>query len=378
MNDISDNVMIQNISGDVAAGGWKCSLTTAGDTDILESNQEVQISWRPSLGGNFGSPLPAFNGHITGRKIKFTGTQATTLLEARTTDALLQSAWVQGIHFRDVGADSRANYHEFDDATGNLTLGRIVQHILGYLDGSFWISHTNCVFNGVHNASGWINIDDVEVSAWTLGNTMGSMRADSYIVEETSNIWRTIQQIAGNEFFVAYFDKLNNFHYKRHPMFQSSLPDPVMTLTKDHLIEEPEVEERPEGGDYGKNDLQIVLHAVTDEGTTLHSYSPAQGELRTQGQRKEISYIRCNDQNTLDFWARRVYDFESRDVSARIVLPGMSGLLFNLLDRVAITYVGSSYTGLDINWSAKKFWVHKIDVTPVRSVLTLEAENTTV
>ena len=379
MSDISSNVTVGSLSGDILNGGWKCTLTTMQDTDILERHQGVQVTWRPSLGGNFGSPLPAFSGHVFLHKMRFTGTHAMAEIEACTTDEFLRDSWMQGIHFRDVGAAFRVHFHEDDNAHGNLTLGKIVRHILGYKDAAWWVSHTNTVFNGIENKSGWIGIDDVVISAFdAVANPLGSMRTDSYIVEETDNIWRTLQQIAGNEFFTIYFDKLNNLHYKRHPMFQAVLPDPVMVLTAAHLVGAPEVELRPEFGTYAESGYQIVLHAVTDDGSTLHASVPDSGEMRVQGKRKEISYVRCNAQAALTFWARRLYDYETREYTVRIELPGMSGLLFELLDRVAITYVGTAYTGLDINWTNKMFWIHKIDVTPDKSMLTLESENSSI
>jgi hypothetical protein len=379
MKDVADVAVVETISGDISNGGWRCTLTSLRDTDILIAHQGVNVSWRPSLGGSFGSPLPGFVGHVTSRKISFTEKYATAEYEASTTDVLLRKSWMQGIHFRDMGAGVRSHFHQFDDASGNLTLGKIVRHILGYLDGISWVSHTNAVFNASWNRSGWINIDDVMTTPFDVGtNPLGSMRTDSFIVDETSNIWTTLQAIADNEFFTIYFDKANNLHYKRHPMFQETLPDPVMTLTKAHFVGAPDIEMREEYGAYAENGIQIVLHAVTDEGSTLHSYSPANGELRVQGTRIEHSYLRCNSQTTLDFWARRLYDYESRECTLRVVLPGMSGLLFELLDRVAVTYAGTTATGLHIDWTAKKFWVHKIDVTPQQSILVLEAENSSI
>jgi hypothetical protein len=202
------------------------------------------------------------------------------------------------------------------------------------------------------------------------------MRVDLYVVKETNDLWRTLQEIATNEFFVVGFDKTDTLYYKRHPMFQTVLPNSVLTLTDAHIIGEPEVVFRD-------NDpiRQTRLHAVTDEGNTLHAYYPDVGSLPTQGKRLDITRIRCNDQNTLQYWANTRYAFETRDVTVRLTLPGYMGLLFEMLDRISVTYAGTARNGLAINWVAKKFWIHDITVNidntgSGTTQLTLEAEST--
>jgi hypothetical protein len=67
-------------------------------------------------------------------------------------------------------------------------------------------------------------------------------------------------------------------------------------------------------------------------------------------------------------------------MTVRLELAGFTGLLFDLLDRVAVTYAGTSRNGVHFSWSAKKFWIHDITVNidesgSARTLLTLEAEN---
>jgi hypothetical protein len=304
---------------------------------------------------------------------------------AQTSDGFLRRAWLQGISFAEV--DARANYHEFsDDATEcpaesmgyELNLGKIVKHILGYYDtcndlGPNWISHTNMVYHATENPNGWINLDNVEASTWSLANKGGSMATSIYIVRETNNLWSRLQEIARNEFFIIYFDKDDSLYYRRHPMFDTVLPDPVMTFDEDFglspFVAVPLADKQVE---------QVVLHAVTDEEDTLHSEYPASPTF-VYGNKEERSNIRCNDQDTLDYWAERLYEFLNRDYSVRWTAAGACGLLFEIMDRVQVTYSGTAYNGLDINWTEKKFWIHEIEVVPhsvfgALTTFTLEAE----
>jgi hypothetical protein len=92
------------------------------------------------------------------------------------------------------------------------------------------------------------------------------------------------------------------------------------------------------------------------------------------------SRLRCNDQGTLNEWARRQWNFENRPYSVKWTAPGLCGLLFELLDRVQITYTGTDANGVHIDWDEEKFWIHEITVSPGEgfsgtSEFILEAEN---
>jgi hypothetical protein len=206
------------------------------------------------------------------------------------------------------------------------------------------------------------------------------MRVDRYNVRESKNLWSTIRQIAKNEFFLAWFDKENHFYYERHPMYASALPPIVMEFDKNFVVGRPVVYERLNTSLTNVGVVkQVKLHAVQDDGSTIHSDYPA-SDTHVYGNVEEVTYLRCNDQDTLDEWARTYYLYLNRDFTVRWQAPGLCGLLFDLMDRVEITYAGTSANGVHINWSNKKFWIHKIDVTPLpgftgRSVFTLEAEN---
>jgi hypothetical protein len=386
LTDISPYVRIDGINADAARGGWEMRLTALRDTDLLEANQNVVLGLR----GMFGTGTPeatwrtAFDGHVI--PIQFTfdrkASQATFL--AQTSDGFLRLGWLQGIHFRDSDTVARTGYHRFDSVTGGgerMTMGRIVRHLLGYYDqlgappatNPDWVAHTNLVYHATQNPMGWINLDNVTTTPFVSpGTPNGSMRTDRYIVRETHNLWTTIQSIAKNEFFVAYFTKNNELHYKRHPMFDVVPPTPVMTFDESFCIGKPVVDIR--------NDIiyQVKLHAVQDNGTTLHSNYPA-SITHVYGDVDEITYIRCNDQDTLDWWAEVQYGWRNRPYTVTWTAPGLAGLLFELHDPVYITYTGTTANGVHIDWTAQKFWIRQIRVDPMqgftgRSTFVLEAD----
>ena len=215
-----------------------------------------------------------------------------------------------------------------------MTLGRIVQHLLGYYDdidpggdpptNPDWVSHTNMVFHATENPDGWIRLDGVTTTPFAdPGNPDGSMRVNRYIVEETTNLWKTLQSIAANEFFIVGFDKMDTLYYRRHPMYQDTLPASRVDITAAMIIGSPAVTVLP-----GDTISQVRLHAVTDEGDTLHAYRLADGDIFSSGPKIDISYLRCNDQDTLNWWALRRYYYETRDVEVTLTLPGLCGLLF--------------------------------------------------
>lgn len=385
MADITELVEIDRISASVDSGGWECRFRVKQDTDAIETNQEVFVRWRGGFGGPPGVERLGFKGYVLPTKLTADLTGSEVEYVAQTSDGFLRRGWLQGISFAEV--DARSHYHEFsDDATEcpaeimghDLNLGKIIAHILGYYDtcvdiGPEWVAHTNLVFNAANNPNGWIDLSNVETSTWTVGNTGGSMATTIYIVRETNSIWSRLQEIARNEFFVIHFDKLDNLYYRRHPMFETVLPNVVMTF-EDSFGLGPFT-----ATPLGENQIeQVVLHAVTDDEDTLHAYYPA-SPVFIYGNKEERTNIRCNDQNTLDSWCQRLYEFLNRDYSVRWTAPGACGLLFEILDRVAITYSGTAYNGLHVNWTDKKFWVHEIEVAPhdifgAVTTFTLEAE----
>lgn len=371
MNDVTDLITIKRINGNIDRGGWEMEFTVPNDTDLFRMYQRISLSWMPAFGTSTAASRAGFTGYVMSRRFSFTGKDSISTYLARTSDGFLEKGWLQGISFADIGAASREHYHQFDSVTGGgdrMTLGKIVRHLLGYNDelgctaspaGDDWISHTGMVYHAEKNPDGWIRLTNVVTEAWAADNPNGSMRVNKYIVEETNNMWATLQQIARNEFFIIGFDKSDTVYYHRHPMFAETLKDVKATFDASVIIDAPVVQYRDV-----LDVSQVRLHAVTDEGNTLHSSYPAADAVTGTRRRMDISYIRCNNQSTLDDWAKYRYYYETRQFEVTITLPGLCGLLFDLLDRVAITYTGTDANGVHIDWKKKKFWIHDITITP--------------
>jgi len=373
--------------GRASRGGWEATFNVMGDTNLIDLHQEITFTMDPIFGGVKWPTHLAFNGHAVPRQYHFGFDGSLTSILARTSEAFLENGWLQGVHFVDVDAVGRSNYHQFDSITGGaperLTLGRLVRHILGYYDSlgadpitnPDWVAHCNLVYNATYNPHGWISLDNVETTPWaTPGNLDGTARAQRYIIRETSNLWGAIQAIAVNDHFVAYFDKENVFHYERNPMFQAVLPAVVMTFTNTFCAGRPQVVIRDK-----RQIDQVRYHAVTDDADTMHASWPV-SPTHSYGQTIDQSRFRCNDVDQLSYWAKIRYYWENRPYTVKWPAPGLCGLLFELYDRVAITYTGTDENGVDIDWTDQKFWITDINVTPGGFLggstwLTLEAEN---
>ena len=391
--NISDSIQVTQINASLSRGGWAAKLVSFNDTDLLAIHQKITIPWRSLFGGRQGILRTAFEGYVQPTRFQFDSASALTEYIAETSDGFLRKGWLQGLGLADLHLlaapfDLRAHYHQYGRITAPaiagdyMTMGRIVQHILGYYDeqGTLpatnpdWVAHTNLVYHPTQNPSGWINIDNVETTPWTAGTPNGTMTVTRYIVRETTNLWSRLQEIAKNEFFVIYCDKNDNLYYTKHPMYRDVIPPVVMTFDKDFVVGPPVVDVRDEN-----TIRQVRLHAVKDDGSTIHSNYPVV-PTHVYGNIADITYIRCNDQLTLDNWAEKYYLYENRPYTVRWTAPGLSGLLFEILDRVQITYAGTSANGVHIDWAQEKFWIHEINVMPGEGFggtteFILEAEN---
>ena len=386
--DVSDSVQVTQINASLSRGGWSTKLVSLNDTDLLDVHQKITIPWRSMFGGRSGILRTAFEGYIQPTRFQFDAASSLAEYIAETSDGFLRKGWLQGLGLADLGAGARTHYHQWDNTTGapnaeRMTMGRIVRHILGFYDelganpatNPDWVAHTSLVYHPTQNPSGWINIDNVETTpfdAVTAPN--GTMRVDRYIVRETTNLWSRLQEIAKNEFFVIYCDKNDNLYYTKHPMYRDVIPPVVMTFDKDFSVGPPVVDVRDEN-----TIRQVRLHAVQDDGSTIHSNFPVV-PTHVYGNIADITYIRCNAQATLDEWAEKYYYYENRPWTVRWTAPGLSGLMFEILDRVEITYEGTTINGVHIDWAAEKFWIHEINVLPGdgfggTTEFILEAEN---
>jgi hypothetical protein len=386
--DLND-IVVQHINGSSDRGGWEMRFTSLSDTDAVTRWENVTHWWRGAFGAPPGVQRVGFNGWVMPQRFEFDRVGSHADFIAQTSDGFLRRAWCQGISFAEI-LGARANYHEFQTAaaTANmdqyLTLGKIVTHILGYYDNEGvppatnpdWVAHTNMVFDAAQNPGGWITLDNVEVlnSAHIAYDAVRGQPGE-YKVRETDNLWERLREIARNEFYQIYFDKSDVLWYQPHPMYIAPLPNPVMTFDADFAAGAPVVTVRDVD-----QVRQVRLHAMDSQSNTLHSEFPAAPTVQ-YGNVLDISRIRCDEQAQLDDWAERTFLFENRPWTLQWVAAGLVGLLFEINDRVNVTYTGTTANGVHIDWTEEKFWISDINVVPDEqfsgtSTFILEAENT--
>jgi len=383
-----DSIEVTRINGSTQRGGWECEFDSLSDTDIVEVNQRVALLWKGAFGGDYGPLRTAFDGYVLPSQIDFDLVASRAKFIASTCYGFLSRGWLQGLGLADTGADARVQYHQWDSVTGGgvrMDLGRIIQHILGYYDdigvppatNPDWVAHTNLVHHPVQSPHGIITLDNVETTPFdAAAHPDGTMRVDIINIRETNNLWSRLQDIARMEFFNLYFDKSNTLHYEKHPMFQSVVPAPVMEFDENFAAAPPVL--TPRASEQYK---QVRLRALTDEGDVLLSEYPASPTFVYGRVDPPISRLRCNSQDMLDEWARIIYLYKNRDYAIKWTAPGLCGLLFEMLDRVEITYAGTDANGVHIDWDKKKFWIQDITATPIpgtfsgTSEFLLEAES---
>ena len=386
-----NDIVIQHINGSSDRGGWEMRFTSLSDTDAVGLWENVTHWWRGAFGAAPGVQRIGFNGWVMPQRFEFDRVGSHADFIAQTSDGFLRRAWCQGISFAEI-AGARANYHEFQTAAPSvnmdeyLTLGKIVTHLLGYYDNEGappttnpdWVAHTNMVFDAVNNPGGWITLANVELlnSAHIAYDAIRG-QASPYIVRETDNLWARLREIARNEFYQIYFDKTDTLWYQPHPMYVAPLPNPVMTFDADFAAAAPVVTVRD------VNQVRRAkLHALTSQSEPLDAqYPPVPTPgMPTYGNVLDIARIRCDEQTQLDAWAQRTFLFANRPWTVTWTAAGLVGLLFEINDRVQLTYTGTSANGVHIDWAEEKFWISDIQVVPDErfsglTTFVLEAEN---
>jgi hypothetical protein len=351
LDDYLQDVQVSSMLGDANKGGWECQVETYQDTDAIEKWQAVQLSLRyytPS--GWDEEEREVFVGHALPLSFVFDRPFSTARFTVATSHRFLENASLQGIGFTNQAVP--ANAHQIN----NMRVGHIVEHIV----------EEHCNISTSTNAEGWVDTSDID--------TINSTRVNRYNIHSTNNMWGALQTIARNEFYYIYFDRLNALHYISHPMFLAVPPTAVMEFTSDFCMGRPSVKLRAE-----KKVSQVVLKATNAAGTVLTSIYPA--VPADEGVPKKMTRCRVSTQARLDVLARRQYDWETRDYTVQWPAPGWCGFFFDLLDRVKVTYVGTSENGVALNWYSKYFWIHRIQMSPGpgrtgRTVFTLEEEPT--
>jgi hypothetical protein len=344
MTTITQQLLFDSIEGDSETGGWTASCSSLNAQNIAEYGRHVSIYHCPEGGGRWSDDyLLALDGTMFPKSIRWDRGQSATDVVVSTSHAFLQNAGVQGIYFS--RQSSPSNPHQMT----NLTLGRIVYHIVRY--------HTNL--------ADWVDLSGIDVE--------GSTAVDVYTVRESNSIWDTLKSIASNEFYVVYFTRTDRLMYRPHPMFDAAPPPPVVTLDRTCIIGQPSIEYR----DMVFPD-QVQLYALTDTGQILQAFYPS--NMGAEGRRHRVTNIRCNSQSRLNTLASRLYQYLRKRFTLTVTLPGSWGLNLELYDRVAVTYSGTASNGVQFNWNQKKFWITSIRVTRLHqfgavSEITLEEEN---
>lgn len=330
-----EDTQLEQIVADADKGGWEATLVTFQDTDAIQKWQQVELPFRFWSSGWDADWRTGLVGHALPLGYDFDRILSNARFSVATSNRFLEGMSVQGIGFTDPAPNPSANDHQIV----GMTLGHIVEHIL----------EEHCNISTTTNPEGWVDTSDID--------TANSTTVSRYNFRQANNAWSALQRLAREEFYSIYFSKDNAVHYIPHPMYDVALPDPVMDFTAAFCSSRPVVHVNAL-----RKVSQVTLKAVTDTGAVLTSVYPA--TPADEGQPKELARIRCNVQARLDVLAQREYEWENRDYTVEWPAPGLCGLFFELLDRVRVTYAGTSANGVEVDWNQKNFWVQRMVMTP--------------
>lgn len=339
---------IGTISGSIQDGGWKASGNIFRMAGSLDWYLPVKVWIRLFADGWEGQQRLAFSGHLVPKQWTKSFQTSEAPWEAATANQFLKDGRVQGIFFRNV-ASAPANDHQIVD----MTYADIIEHILG-ISGQY--GHCNLV-QGVW-PDGFLQLDIDKTN---------SVLAGEHEVKEGA-MWSRLLEIAKIENYLLYVDQKNVLHYVPHPMF-GVLPDPVLELNSSWLADGLKITRR-NTETYG----QVVLQGTTPQGSQINGKYPTNPTAGPIIQRSGFKGASATGMSTV---AERIYLYENRDVSVNASIHGGVGCLFDLMDRISLTY---SSTEDGINWNKKKFWIEGITVRILENFtatteLRLEAEN---
>lgn len=336
---------IGRIEGSIQDGGWKAEGAVLSDADRLLFYQQIGVWFDAYLGGGWENlPRHAFRGHLLPDPWTKTFQASNAPFTAFTGQEFLKRGEIQGIFYRHVALDP-ANRHQII----NMNYAKIIYEMIGghcslmhlseipNYDASLWAG----AFTTIPQINGFLTLD------LDLANSSSVAEYDL----KQGNFWQRLQDIANIEFFLIYLDKFNKLHYVPHPMFNATLPDPVLTITASHLMAPLQFERRNT-----EKVGQVKLSGTTPQGLQISGKYPANP---TAGPVVSRSGYMATASTLMTTIATRMYKFENRDYTVTAVFPNGIGLLLDLLDRVAITYTSSAD---GIAWSSKKFWINKIGV----------------
>jgi hypothetical protein len=326
------------LDGSAGRGGWQITGGFANDQAVADFSRHAQVYLKPEGGGSWEDDYKlAISGSILPKTLVFDRRQSNTEVTIATSDVFLQNAGLQGIYFSE--QPSPENPHQMTD----LTLGKIVYHII--------TEHTNIADV---TPGGWVDVSGIDRT--------NSTSVDVYTVRRSDSIWNSIAEIASNEFYVRYFTKNDELIYEPHPQYRASLPSPTLLIDNTSIVGQPTVQFT----DTVRVD-QVQMYSLKDDGEILRSDYPA--TVGTEGRKQQFTNIRCNSQARLNLLAERAYKHLNREYNVKLTLAGPWGAYLELYDRVSVTYSGTAMNGVEISWSAKKFWITGIRVTKAGSFI---------
>jgi hypothetical protein len=339
----STSFILQSIEGDGTRGGWQAVGSFANDQDEAVFGRQADIYFTAEGNGDWETQTLGMRGSILPQSVRFDIRQSGTELTIATSDVFMAKAGLQGIYFTDVAVVTHP--HQYTD----LRLGTIVKHIIEQhtnISSTGFVQNSNGTFSSTL-IGGWVDTSGIDLIFTT--------KVDIYTVRQSNSLWEIIKKIAKNEFYVAYMTKRDEFIYEPHPVFKTTLDPITLAIDDDMIVGQPEIIFR----DQVDMD-QVVLAALTDNGEIIRSSFPA--NITAQGRRKNITNLRCNDQNRLDTLAQRAFSFESRLYDLKIQLAGPWGLYLELFDRVSFTYTGTARNGVSLSFTTEPFFIEKIRV----------------
>lgn len=344
MPDITIDTL-NKISGSVSEGGWRATGAIINDADRIAFYQEFFTWFYLHLSDGWEAlPRPAYRGHLVPENWQKSFQTSVAPWSAILAQEIMKLGQVQGIFYKNV-ASAPANRHQII----GLNYAKIIYELIGghcnlmaYTEASIYDSQ---LWAGAFTTPTWNEgfvFLDLDISGSTL--------VSDYTLKE-GNFWERIQEMANIEFYLAWVDLYNTFHYRPHPMFDTFLPPVTMTLTSDHLLQPLKVQRRNTEGAG-----QVILHGTTPAGLQISGRYPSQP---TAGPIIEKSGYLATSNGLMTTVATRMYKFSNRDYRIEAKIGNGVGLLLALLDRMAITYT-SAPDG--IGWSSKKFWIDEISV----------------
>lgn len=354
---IRNDLNIITINGDLRRGGWLVTGQTDGDTNAVHQGLNLLIDGKSLSSYTDSDWRNALNIHVLAQPdFTFDRYASRAGWQAGTVDRLLEGESIQDISFATVA--SPANSHE--NTAWNF--GKVVTHILE--------SHCNYIYdadgsNG--SPDGVVTVTDIDITNSTAFTV--------FIVRQSNNMWRTLQQIGGGEegggeFYRIWCDRRNIIHYQPAPAFIDPQPVSKGTLTKEHLRGQVRVQFH--NSQPGERVGQVDIMAVANPTTVYNAVYPANPVGNGKIFKKQ-SGIWANSQDRANVLAERLYKWLTRpytvqvEVDPGLVLFGDDGLGLDLADLLALDYDGPAEdavtgAGVHVNFDTESFYVYSADI----------------